>query len=111
MKKEPEEIMRDLQIRLKNAGIENEIEVVAFTGTCYLRCLDPRLGKIRIADHQDKYGSFHARWQVRTDQEIPYREDYSVGICKRIYASDNLLELVEDLCWDQKTTELALGTW
>lgn len=40
------------------------LEAEARTGSCYLRCKDPRVGTIRIADHPGRYSY---RYQVDID--------------------------------------------
>jgi len=56
----PREVADNLLASLPEFYLESE----ARTGSCYLRCKDPRVGSIRVADHP---GRFSYRYQVFID--------------------------------------------
>lgn len=55
---------REVADRLLASLPEFYLEAEARTGSCYLRCKDPRVGSIRVADHP---GRFSYRYQVLID--------------------------------------------
>lgn len=55
---------REVADRLLEQLPEYYLEAEAGTGSCYLRCKDPRVGSIRVADHPGRYSY---RYQVHID--------------------------------------------
>ena len=55
---------REVADKLLASLPEFYLEAEARTGSCYLRCKDPRVGSIRVANHP---GRFSYRYQVHID--------------------------------------------
>lgn len=59
-------IMEELRLKLGEVGILTQVEAEAVGGSCYFSFADPRMGKCRIGDH-DERGRYGYRWQIRSD--------------------------------------------
>lgn len=64
------EIAQSLILSLKVYGIEAFIFKIAQTGSVYVHFENPKLGKLRVGDHNEK-SSLGYRWQLRTDITEP----------------------------------------
>jgi hypothetical protein len=82
------EVMTLIRRELLNVGIKTKVTSVALTGSCYFEFEEPRMGKARVGDHneRERYGY---RWQIRADIKTPYR-DLSKGHPRFFYPFDKL---------------------
>lgn len=60
------QIADNLILQLKIYNIDAAIFKVADTGSVYVHFTNPKLGKLRVGDHNEKKDLGY-RWQIRTD--------------------------------------------
>lgn len=90
------QVMQRLRKRLKQMGIHTEIVTIAKSGSCYVRFVDPRMGQIRIGDHNERkwYGY---KWQIRLDLKQRYT-DQSKGHKRYFYPPSEIEEAARHMC-------------